>query len=63
VTDDPPFGRCPVRGCPFRWRSGGDRRCADHSDAGSAAMTAALDVRRSMYAEVLRGAPERKDRP
>lgn len=26
----PPDPRCPVRGCPVRWRSGDDRPCADH---------------------------------
>ena len=26
----PPVGRCSHRGCPFRWRDGQDRVCADH---------------------------------
>lgn len=29
--DPVPLGRCPSRGCPVRWRTGGDRLCARHA--------------------------------
>jgi hypothetical protein len=33
------FSRCPVRGCPVRWRQGPDRKCEAHrrGDDGLAA--------------------------
>jgi hypothetical protein len=26
-----PLGRCPYRGCAWRWRDGEDRLCGEHS--------------------------------
>jgi hypothetical protein len=30
MDDEKPLARCPVRGCPYRWRRGPDRMCAEH---------------------------------
>jgi hypothetical protein len=39
------LARCPFPGCPFRWRSGEDRLCADHAgDAGAVAYDRRKDL-------------------
>jgi hypothetical protein len=40
------LARCPIRACPWRWRTGGDRPCSKHAGHAEAAevLAAAMGI-------------------
>jgi hypothetical protein len=39
-----PLARCTHRSCPWRWRTGPDRPCAEHASDDAAVLAAAAEL-------------------